>query len=271
MIHEAPELHRLAGPPAAGILDRRRRRAARDHRQGNKIRQHHAVQRPGLRAQRHRQGLCRLFRHDQRKRRRQRPQAQHDLARRRFFAAEDGGSDTPAGRERRRRLHVRHHGHRAEFGHREISQRRQSAASVPDLLGLEMERAGDAAMADGAALGAQLHGGIRHRGPLRAFEKSQRALRGALPERRRRQGISARRQGSARRGRRQGARDGDELRGRRSHGGFADRHAGEHQGRRVPDLQRDATRVRPGHPQGAGNRLAADALHILAAAPTRTP
>ena len=41
----------------------------------------------------------------------------------------------------RRRLHVRHHGHRAEFGDREISQRRQGAASVPDRVGLEMERA----------------------------------------------------------------------------------------------------------------------------------
>ena len=94
-------------------------------------------------------------------------------------------------------------------------------------------------------------------------EKSQCALRGALPERRRRQGISARRQGSARQRGRQGAGDGDEFRGRRSHRGFADRHARQHQGRCVPDLQRDAARLRPGHPQGAGDRLAADAVHLL--------
>ena len=55
----------------------------------------------------------------------------------------------------------------------------------------------------------------------------------------------------------------DEFRGRRSHGGFADRHARQHQGRRVPDLQRDAARLRAGHPQGAGDRLAADAVHLL--------
>ena len=63
--------------------------------------------------------------------------------------------------------------------------------------------------------------------------------------------------------RRQGDRDGVELRSRRSHRGFADPHARQHQGRRLPDLQRDAARLRPGDPQGVRDRLAADALHLL--------
>ena len=81
-------------------------------------------------------------------------------------------------------------------------------------------------------------------------QESQCALCDPLPERRRRKGLSARRQGSARRRRRQGDRDGVEFRGRRSHRGFADPDARQHQGRRVPDLQRDAARLRAGDPQG---------------------
>ena len=122
---------------------------------------------------------------------------------------------------------------------------------------------GQPALADGAALGAELCRGSRHRGSLCPRQESQRALCDPLSERRRRKGLSARRQGSARRRRRQGDRDGDEFRGRRSHGGLADPHARQHQGRRVPDLQRDAARLRPGDPQGARDRLASDALHLL--------
>ena len=44
---------------------------------------------------------------------------------------------------------------------------------------------------------------------------------------------------------------------------FADPHAGQHQGRRVPDLQRDAARLRTGDPQAIRDRLATDPLHLL--------
>src|SRR6266513_2373430 len=49
-------------------------------------------------------------------------------------------------------------------GDGQISQRRQGAASVPDQLGVEMERPRQPALADGAAVGAQLRRGSRHRG-----------------------------------------------------------------------------------------------------------
>jgi hypothetical protein len=86
---------------------------------------------------------------------------------------------------------------------------------------------------------------------------------GALPERRRRQGLSRRREKGAWRQRRQGDRACRQLRGCRSHGGFADPHARQHQGRRVPDLQRNAARLRAGDPQAIRDRLAADPLHLL--------
>src|SRR5258705_6640645 len=60
-----------------------------------------------------RKSVRRLFRPGQREGRRQRAQAQHDLARRRFLAAENRRGDAAPGRKRRRRLHVRHHGNRA--------------------------------------------------------------------------------------------------------------------------------------------------------------
>ena len=130
-----------------------------------------------------------------------------------------------------------------------------NGAKVPHLflisIRVEMERAGHATLADGAALGAQLCRGSRHRGPLRAVQESQRAFCGALSERRCRKGLSARRHEAL------GA-DADKAIALATSFEVADPtvdsqvlDAREHQGRRVPDLQRDAARLRAGDPQGA--------------------
>ncbi len=146
-------------------------------------------------------------------------------------------------------VRLRHDGHGALVGDREISQCQQGAADFPDLVGLQVERSEGHALFDRAALGAQLHERGEFRRRLCAEEEPGRQVRGALPERRFRQGLRQGPERGFRENAGQAAED-DAVRGDRSDRGFAGRLARRHQGRRVSDLFRHAARLRAGDPQG---------------------
>ena len=140
-----------------------------------------------------------------------------------YSSAEDGGAGPQAGGKRRGAVHLQFARHAAEFGDPEIHELEEGAAAFRRHRRHQMERPEGLSVDDGLA--AQLP----ERGPdlreVHSQEQAERQDRGALSERRLRQGLSERLQGRARR---QGSLDDrrrGKLRDHRAHHRLAHRQA----------------------------------------------
>ena len=207
---------------------RRQRRRSRHHRQGDQARRLVPVQRAGVGLRDHRHGRQGLLQVPERQGRRQRPQDRLHHARRRLRAAEGAPERAPARPAGEGLRDVQHAGHAEQPRDLGLPQRAEGPAAVR-----RHRRVGLGQRRQGAPVHDRLAAELRDRGQgLRGLPEGGEAEgqgRGALPERRLRQGPAQRLQAGHRRQRHQ------------------DREAGELQ-RHRPD------RRRPGRPARALGR-----------------